>query len=144
MCLGLRLDSLDARVFVELSDGELQEGATWEAAMSASHFQLDNLVAIIDCNAIQADGPLVMNVEPVAQKWAAFGWDTWEIDGNSIPDLLGALEGARDQNKRPKAVISRTTPGKGVALIEQKEKGHFIRLDTGEWEQAMVQLEATA
>jgi transketolase len=143
MCLGLRLDGMAARVFVELSDGELQEGATWEAAMSASHFLLDRLVAIIDCNNIQADGPLVMGVEPVAAKWAAFGWDTWEIDGNNISQILNALKEARVPNHRPKAVIARTTPGKGIPLIERKEKGHFIRLDPGEWEQALVELEAS-
>ena len=65
-----------ARVFVELSDGEMQEGSTWEAAMSASHFRLDGLVALIDCNGIQADGPVVLDMEPVADKWRAFGWET--------------------------------------------------------------------
>src|SRR6266571_5629086 len=82
MALGLRLAKRDSRVFVALSDGELQEGATWEAAMAASHFALDSLVAIIDCNSIQADGPMVLAVEPVAEKWKAFGWDTQEINGN--------------------------------------------------------------
>ena len=65
-----------ARVFVELSDGEMQEGSTWEAAMSAAHFGLDNLVALIDCNGIQADGAIVLDMEPVADKWRAFGWET--------------------------------------------------------------------
>jgi transketolase len=76
MALGLRLAKRSSRVFVELSDGELQEGSTWEAAMAAAHFKLDDLVAIIDCNGIQADGPLVLNIEPVAAKWKAFGWRT--------------------------------------------------------------------
>jgi transketolase len=82
--LGLRVDRSDARVFVELSDGEMQEGSTWEAAMSASHFKLDGLVALIDCNGIQADGPVVLDMEPVAGKWRAFGWETFEIDGNDM------------------------------------------------------------
>jgi len=90
--LGLRMDKSAARVFVELSDGEMQEGSTWEAAMSASHFKLDNLVALIDCNGIQADGPMVLDMEPVAQKWAAFGWQTQEIDGNDITAVVNALE----------------------------------------------------
>src|SRR6187551_2973509 len=80
--LGLRLAASGARVFVELSDGEMQEGSTWEAAMSASHFKLDGLVALIDCNGIQADGPVVLNIEPVADKWRSFGWHVTEIDGN--------------------------------------------------------------
>ncbi|MGI8966084.1 MAG: transketolase, partial [Limisphaerales bacterium] len=82
MALGLRLKKKTSRVFVELSDGELQEGSTWEAAMSASHFKLDQLIAIVDCNGIQADGPIVLNIEPVADKWKSFGWETKEIDGN--------------------------------------------------------------
>ena len=82
--LGLRLAKSGARVFVELSDGEMQEGSTWEAAMSASHFRLDGLVALIDCNGIQADGPVVLNMEPIADKWRAFGWETMEIDGNEM------------------------------------------------------------
>ena len=91
----LRLDGSTARVFVELSDGEMQEGATWEAAMSASHFGLDNLVALIDCNGIQADGPVVLDMEPVADKWRAFGWETHEIDGNDMAAVVDALRGAR-------------------------------------------------
>lgn len=141
MALGLRLAGRDSRVFVELSDGELQEGATWEAAMAASHFRLDGVVAIIDCNNIQADGPMVLGVEPVAQKWSAFGWDTQEIDGNDMAAIVAALEEARRPNQRPKAIVARTVPGKGVPLIEQKERGHFVRLDRAEWDEAFRQLE---
>ena len=97
--LGLRLDRSDARVFVELSDGELQEGSTWEAAMSASHFRLDGLVALIDCNGIQADGPVVLDMEPVADKWTSFGWETFEIDGNDMTAVVAALAGARAQRQ---------------------------------------------
>src|SRR6478752_9018112 len=116
--LGLRLDGSDARVFVELSDGEMQEGSTWEAAMSASHFGLDGLVALIDCNGIQADGPVVLDMEPVADKWRAFGWSVTEIDGNDMDAIVEALMWARSKGKRPKAIILRTLPGKGVARIE--------------------------
>ena len=69
---------------MELSDGEMQEGSTWEAAMAGAHFGLDGLVALIDCNGIQADGPVVLDMEPVAEKWRAFGWETQEVDGNDI------------------------------------------------------------
>src|SRR6201991_2867969 len=101
--LGLRLAKSGARVFVELSDGEMQEGSTWEAAMSASHFKLDGLVALIDCNGIQADGPVVIDMEPVADKWRAFGWETMEIDGNDMKAVVGALADARERNGKPKA-----------------------------------------
>src|SRR6187431_1725626 len=86
---------------VELSDGELQEGSTWEAAMSASHFKLDTLVALVDCNGIQADGPVVLDMEPVADKWRAFGWEVIEIDGNDMNAVIGALMLARTANGRP-------------------------------------------
>jgi transketolase len=142
MALGLRLAKKSSRVFVELSDGELQEGATWEAAMSASHFEIDSLVAIIDCNGIQADGPIVLNIEPVREKWNAFGWETQEVDGNDIEQLRRAFAQAREHNTKPKAIIARTRPGKGIPLIEQKDKAHFVSLDEGEWESAWRQLEA--
>src|SRR6201991_3021532 len=103
--LGLRLAKSAARVFVELSDGEMQEGSTWEAAMSASHFKLDNLVALIDCNGIQADGPVVLDMEPVADKWRAFGWDTQEIDGNDMTVIVAALKKARGADEKPKAIV---------------------------------------
>ena len=132
--LGLRLDGSDARVFVELSDGEMQEGSTWEAAMSAGHFGLDGLVALVDCNGIQADGPLVLHMEPVADKWRAFGWDTSEIDGNDMAAVVAALHFARGRNGRPKAIILRTLPGKGVAQIEASEKSHFFRIEVSQWD----------
>jgi transketolase len=142
--LGLRLDGSDARVFVELSDGELQEGSTWEAAMSASHFRLDGLVALVDCNGIQADGPVVLDMEPVAGKWQQFGWQTQEIDGNDMNAITEALAAARDRNGRPKAIVLRTLPGKGVRRIEQSEKSHFFRCDIGEWDAIIAEFEASA
>ena len=141
--LGLRLDRSDARVFVELSDGELQEGSTWEAAMSASHFRLDGLVALIDCNGIQADGPVVLDMEPVADKWTSFGWETFEIDGNDMTAVVAALAGARARNGKPKAIVLRTLPGKGVRRIEQSEKSHFFRVDVGQWDSIIDEFERT-
>lgn len=139
--LGLRLAKSDARVFVELSDGEMQEGSTWEAAMSAPHFKLDNLVALIDCNGIQADGPVVLDMEPVADKWRAFGWDTLEIDGNDMAAMVGALMLSRSPNGRPKAIVLRTRPGRGVARIENSEKSHFFRVDPAEWGAIIAEFE---
>jgi transketolase len=142
--LGMRLDDRPARVFVELSDGEMQEGATWEAAMAAAHFGLDNLVGLIDCNGIQADGKLVLNMEPVAEKWRAFGWEAQEVDGNDIAAVVEALRLARPRNGKPKAIVLRTMPGKGVPTLEQREKAHFIRVDPGEWDSLIAEFERGA
>ena len=143
MALGLRLRNSDARVFCELSDGEMQEGATWEAAMAGGHFRLDNLVALIDCNGIQADGAIVLDMEPVADKWRAFGWETAEIDGNDMPQIVAALHAARLRTGRPKAVVLRTTPGKGIPTLERRERAHFVRVDMGEWDALARELETT-
>jgi transketolase len=142
--LGLRLDGSSARVFVELSDGEMQEGATWEAAMSGASFGLDNLVALIDCNGIQADGRIVLDMEPVADKWRAFGWDTEEIDGNDIVAIVAALQRARAPSGRPKAIVLRTLPGKGVPTLEEREKAHFVRVEPGEWDALIGEFERVA
>jgi transketolase len=139
--LGLRVDQSEARVFVELSDGEMQEGSTWEAAMSASHFRLDALVALIDCNGIQADGPVVLDMEPVGDKWRGFGWETFEIDGNDMAAVVEALANARGRNGKPKAIVLRTLPGKGVKRIEQSEKSHFFRVDVGQWDSIIAEFE---
>jgi transketolase len=142
--LGLGVHRSDARVFVELSDGEMQEGSTWEAAMSASHFRLDRLVALIDCNGIQADGPVVLDMEPVADKWRAFGWETFEIDGNDMQAVMMALAYARQRNGKPKAIVLRTLPGKGVPRIETSEKSHFFRVDVSEWDGIIAAFEQSA
>jgi transketolase len=139
--LGLRVDKSEARVFVELSDGEMQEGSTWEAAMSASHFKLDGLVALVDCNGIQADGPVVLDMEPVADKWRAFGWETYEIDGNDMAAVTGALAKCRSRNGKPKAIVLRTLPGKGVKCIETSEKSHFFRVDVSQWDSIIAEFE---
>jgi transketolase len=142
--LGLRLSNSAARVFCELSDGEMEEGSTWEAAMAGGHFGLDGLVALIDCNGIQADGPVVINIEPVADKWRAFGWDTVEIDGNDMNAIVGALMLARHANGRPKAIVLRTLPGKGVPRIETSEKSHFFRVNVSQWDSIIADFEQRA
>jgi len=144
IALGLRLDGSPARVLVELSDGEMQEGATWEAAMAASHFGLDRLVALVDCNGIQADGRIVLAMEPVADKWRAFGFDTEDIDGNDIAAIVTALAAARAANGRPKAIVLRTLPGKGVPTLEAREKAHFVRVDPDEWDALVAEFEREA
>jgi transketolase len=143
MALGLRLNKSEARVFAEFSDGELQEGSTWEAMMAGGGFGLDNLVALIDCNGIQADGRIVIDIEPVADKCRAFGWDTTEIDGNVMADVVLALHGARKRDGRPKAIVLRTLPGRGIATLEKREKAHFVRVEPHEWESFAQELEAS-
>ena len=143
MALGLRLAKSPARVFCELSDGEMQEGSTWEAAMAAGHFHLDNLVALIDCNGIQADGPVVLDMEPVADKWRAFGFATQEIDGNDIEAVVTALEQARSSDGKPHAIVLRTRPGHGVPTLAAREKAHFVRVEPDEWDALLDELERT-
>jgi transketolase len=144
MALGLRLRGHGSRVYNLLSDGELQEGATWEAAMAAGHYRLANLVALVDCNSQQADGrpANVMGVEPVAAKFGAFGWHAHRADGNDIPALLAAFGAAREIRGRPQAIVLDTLMGRGVPLFEVREKSHFIRVDPEEWAVARQQLEA--
>jgi transketolase len=144
MALGLRLRHSSARVFVELSDGEMQEGAIWEAAMAAAHFRLHDLVALIDCNGIQADGALVLDMEPVAAKWRAFGWATQEIDGNDLAAVVAALAEARAAEGRPHAIVLRTRPGCGVPTLERREKAHFVRVEHGEWDALRTELDRHA
>lgn len=133
MALALKMQKAQSRVFVELSDGELQEGSTWEAAMAIPHFRLDNLVALVDCNGIQADGPIVLRMEPIAEKWRAFGWEVREINGNEMTAIVEALHWARTAAGIPHAVILRTTPGKGLPSLERREKAHFVRIEPDDW-----------
>lgn len=141
MAMGLRLDGSDARVFCEFSDGELQEGSTWEAAMGAATFNCDNLVALIDCNGIQADGPVTVRIEPVADKMAAFGWETREVNGNDIEALVEALAASRERNGKPKAIVMRTTPGFGIPTVMARERAHFVRIENSEWTALIEELE---
>jgi len=146
MALGVRLDGRSSRIFNLLSDGELQEGSTWEAAMAAGHYRLDNLFAFIDCNDQQADGPprQVLTIEPVHEKWSAFGWDTQRINGNDICAIVDAIDSAKKNSGKPHAIVLDTLMGKGVRAFEEREKNHFIRVEPSEWQSAREQLEANA
>jgi transketolase len=141
MAMALKVDGSPARVFCEFSDGELQEGSTWEAAMGAATFKCDNLVGLIDCNGIQADGPVTVKIDPVADKFTAFGWDTVEVNGNDMEALVSALANARKQDRRPKAIVMRTTPGFGVPTLMARERAHFVRVDNSEWDSLKAELE---
>jgi transketolase len=143
MALGIRMDKRQSRIFNLLSDGELQEGSTWEAAMAASHYGLDHLFAFVDCNNQQADGPpsKVLNVEPVREKWEAFGWDSRRIDGNNIEAIVSAIGDAKTVRGKPHAIILDTLMGKGVRTFEKRDKNHFIRVDPDEWPHLHRELE---
>jgi transketolase len=141
MALGLRLDGSPARVFCELSDGELDEGSTWEAAMAGATFGCDNVVALVDCNGIQADGPVTVAIEPVAAKLTAFGWSTLEVDGNDLAALTGALAASRESDGKPKAIVLRTTPGFGVPTLVNRPRAHFVRVNDDEWSDLVAELE---
>lgn len=126
-----------------LSDGELDEGSTWEAAMGAAHHRLGNLIAMVDINALQADGPTagVLRTEPVVDKWAACGWDAARIDGNDVEQLLDAFDRIGDSGgDRPSVILCDTRIGRGVPLLENREKAHFMRIDADEWQICRDQL----
>lgn len=146
MALGSRLSRQNFRVYNFLSDGELQEGSTWEAAMSASHFKLDQLFAIVDMNNMQADGKVsnVMTVEPVQAKWEAFGWHVQRLNGNSIEALVAAFDVARKIEGKPKVLVSDTQLGHGVPLVVNRANAHFVRVDAAEWDSALKELEASS
>ncbi|MGJ7505825.1 transketolase [Variovorax sp. GT1P44] len=140
MALGLRQKKNPAFVYVSMSDGELDEGSVWEAAMGAAHHRLSNLICLVDINNQQADGPSskVLGFEPLADKWAAFGWDVQRVDGNDMPAVLKAFCNARDlAEAKPRVILFDTLMGKGVPFLEQREKNHFIRVDPPEWQQAL-------
>ena len=143
-CLGLKRKHSASFVYNLLSDGELNEGSTWEAAMSASHWKLDNLIAIIDVNNQQADGHSseVLAFEPIVDRWQAFGWFTQRVDGNDIDALVSAFDAARNHTgAQPRVIICDTKMGKGVDFLETREKTHFIRVDEDEWDLALDNLQ---
>jgi transketolase len=143
LALGLRMRGHPGRVFCYLSDGELQEGAVWEAAMFAGDRGLENLWAIVDINRTQADGALVVEVEPVADKFRAFGWACAEADGHDIGALLRRLEVLRGA-PGPKALICSTEIGHGIPLITGRDRAHFVRVDDDEWARVRRELAEAA
>jgi transketolase len=143
MALGLRRLGNPARVYDLLSDGELDEGSTWEAAMACAHHELDNVTAIVDVNALQADGPTagVLRTEPVVDKWRAFGWHALRVDGNDVEALVDALDEIREHRGSPGVLVCDTRIGCGVPLLENREKAHFMRVEEHEWQIARDQLQ---
>ncbi|MER8671627.1 transketolase [Mesorhizobium sp. M1156] len=144
MCMGLKRKQSDSFVYNLLSDGELGEGSTWEAAMSAAHHKLDNLIAIVDFNNQQADGAstAMLSSEPVTDKFEAFGWHAQRVDGNDIEAVCVAFDLARGlKEPRPRVIVCDTRMAKGVPFLETRDITHFIRVEPHEWALALEALE---
>jgi transketolase len=126
VALGHKLDKAPNRVYALLGDGELQEGQIWEAAMTAAHYKLDNLCAFVDNNGLQIDGPVekVMGVEPIADKWRAFGWEVMDVDGHDMAQLVSAIDKAKTIKGKPCMIVCRTVKGKGSKVFEGKVSFH--------------------
>lgn len=142
MALAAKLDQTGSRTYVLLGDGELQEGIVWEAAMSASHYGLSDLTAIVDWNGLQIDGRNedVMTVTPIAEKFRAFGWDTISIDGHDFDQIFDALDKARAEKEKPTAIIAKTVKGKGVDFMENEAGWHGKAPDEEQAKDAVQQL----
>lgn len=146
MAMGLRAKGNPAFVYNLMSDGELGEGSTWEAAMAAAHHKLSNLICIVDFNDQQADGKSTetLSAEPLADKWAAFGWHVQRVDGNDIDALVAAFDTARNLgDDRPRAIVCDTVMCKGVPFLEAREITHFVRVEPDEWQKALTVLDET-
>lgn len=144
LAVAAKLDKRNTRVYVLLGDGEIQEGQVWEAAMTARHYKLNNVCAIIDHNGLQIDGPVVeiMNINPIKEKWEAFGWHTIEVDGHNFDEIFSALDEADGVSDKPTAIIARTVKGKGVSFMEGKVEYHGASPTPEELERALKELEA--
>ncbi|MEJ2672270.1 MAG: thiamine pyrophosphate-dependent enzyme, partial [Deltaproteobacteria bacterium] len=142
LALSARLNGYGSRVYVLLGDGEIQEGQIWEAAMTASHYGLDNLVGILDRNRLQIDGHTVdvMSIEPVAEKWRGFGWHTIEVDGHDIGRLREAFKACKQAKGVPSMIIAHTIKGKGVSIFEGQKKYHGVAPTPEEYHQALQEL----
>lgn len=143
LSLGLKLDQKTNHVYVLLGDGECQEGSVWEAAMAAGHFRLDNLVAIIDRNGLQSDGPTekVMALEPLAAKWEGFGWHVIEIDGTDVLQILGALEAAKQLLRKPTVIIAYLVKGSGIPFMEHVQHFHGTPPNDEQFHEAMTRIQ---
>ena len=142
LALAGRLDGGDHRIYVVIGDGESQEGQIWEAAMAGAHYKLDNLCAIVDRNSLQIDGSTeeVMSIEPVADKWASFGWNVLTIDGNDIAAVMKALDDAQLLKGAPTMIIALTTKGKGVSFMENVCEYHGKPLSKDQLCEALKEL----
>jgi transketolase len=142
LALGLRLDHKPNRVYCIMGDGENQEGSTWEAIMSAGHFKLDNVCAILDNNGLQIDGWVedVMGIQPIADKWRSFRWHVIEIDGHDMAQCVAAFDEAQEVKGQPTVIIAKTVKGKGVSFMENRAEWHGKAPKPDEARQALQEL----
>jgi transketolase len=143
MAIAGKLDKKDYRVYALLGDGELEEGQVWEAAMAAAHYKLDNMTAFVDLNGLQIDGPVeeVMNVNPVADKFAAFGWNVIEANGHDFNALITAIEEGKTVKDKPTMIVCKTVKGKGVSFMENEAGWHGSTPNKEQCDKALRELE---
>ena len=145
MAIAARLDKAAWRVFVMMGDGETNEGMVWEAASSASHYKLGNLIALIDRNQLSLDGKTedIMHLEPIAERWSAFGWNVFDIDGHDMEALIDTLDALPPaESEKPTLIICRTVKGKGVSFMEGNPIWHYSGLDSEKTEEAIRSIES--
>jgi transketolase len=144
MALGSRLDRRFNRIYIMIGDGEMDCGQTWEAAMAAAHFKLDNMTVFVDANGLQLDGPTreIMSIEPIGTKWKSFGWHVLEIDGHNMKEIINAIEESKNIEGKPTVIIARTFKGKGVSFMKGAVGFHGKAPNDEELEQALKELEA--
>jgi len=142
MALAAKLDKKDYKIYALLGDGELQEGQVWEAAMTAAHYKLDNVIAFVDYNGLQIDGPIseVKSPNPISEKWRAFGWHVIKIDGHDYEQILEALETAQKAQGKPTVIVARTIKGKGVSFMENQASWHGSAPNAEQVEKALADL----
>ena len=144
IALAARLDKSDIRIYCLLGDGETNEGQVWEAAMTAAHYKLDHVCAIVDFNKLQIDGFCceIKDMGPYVRKWADFGWNAVEVDGHDIKKLMDAFDNAAQVKDKPTVIIAHTIKGKGVSFVENKAEWHGIAPKKEEYERAVIELDA--
>ena len=144
MALGLKRDAIDARVYVLLGDGEIEEGSNWEAAAACSHYKLDNILAFVDRNFLQISGRTkeVMDYEPLLKRWQAFGWSVREVDGHDISQIVSSASELPFEQGKPSMLIANTIKGKGLSFAEDKAGYHFWTVTPEEWEIAAQDMAA--
>ena len=142
MALAGKLDDKSYRVYAYLGDGELQEGQVWEAAMTSAHYKLDNLTAFVDYNGLQIDGDTekVMNVNPIVDKFEAFGWNVISIDGHSFEEIFKAIDEAKNVKGKPTMIVAKTVKGKGVSFMENQAGWHGSAPSKEQCEAALKEL----
>lgn len=144
MALAAKMDKKSFRTYVLMGDGEQGEGSIYEAAMSASHYKLDNLVAIIDRNTLQISGKTenVMSLEPMRERWESFGWEVIDMKGNDMENIVETFENLNHNNAKPKLIIAHTTKGYGISYMEANAKWHHGLPDTEQYKTALSEIDA--